>query len=302
MIYSTEPKKWITTLFIRQDGERFVLGTGAFEFKASQLHFSGNTISNDVVELHGGDGALLAGQVRRPKAQSFDGYIANSTTDQSTTEDYRRQFLSFFRTGLYYTVVYIFSDGTAIKRIYGYLVDAPEVRELFQMSPQYHVALNFEDVNYYTYNENSDGDEIPSQSIDVSILGAVSGGLIWDSIGVVWDTNAKWEEGGGGGETILNVSTIAPIFPTWTVQGPCINPTIENVSTGTSLAYIGTVAQGQTLVVDCAAQTALLNGVNVADNISGDWLVINNGVNRFISEITSGDISHTTLRWSEIIG
>ena len=58
-------KCYILTLFIRDDGERFLLGSGAYEFKQNQLHFITNTVQSDLVEVQGNDGVLLAGQVRR---------------------------------------------------------------------------------------------------------------------------------------------------------------------------------------------------------------------------------------------
>ena len=78
-ISGVETKCYILSLFIRDDGERFVLGSGYYEFKDVQLHFQANTIANDVVEVQGNDGYLLAGQVRRPGTQVFDGYVADGT-------------------------------------------------------------------------------------------------------------------------------------------------------------------------------------------------------------------------------
>ena len=66
---------WILALFIRDDGERFLLGDGMYEFAEKQQHFQANEFANDVVEVQGNDGSLLAGQVRRSTAQAFDGYV-----------------------------------------------------------------------------------------------------------------------------------------------------------------------------------------------------------------------------------
>ena len=63
-------KCWILALFERDDGERFLLGDGWFDFKDSQQHFQPNTIASDIVELQGADGQLLAGQVRERNRQS----------------------------------------------------------------------------------------------------------------------------------------------------------------------------------------------------------------------------------------
>lgn len=173
-------KCWILALFIRDDGERFLLGDGNYEFDEKQLHFAANTMANDVVEVQGNDGYLLAGQVRRPGVQSFDGYIGDSSTPKATIETHRQAFFSFFRKNYFYTVVYVFPDGTAIQRKRGFLVDAPVAQELYQIYPKYHVALNFEDINYYYYDEDASGTEIYGKSATITLNSIrQTGGLVW---------------------------------------------------------------------------------------------------------------------------
>lgn len=178
-------RAWILALIIRSDGERLLLGDGWFDFKQSLQHFQPNTFVNDIVELQGTDGQLLAGQVRRTAKQNFDGYIGDATVAKVTIEERRRQFLQFFRKRMFYKVVYIFPDGTAIQRRRGYIVDAPSVPEMWQKWPEYHVALNFEDVNYYEYAEDAEGDEIYSNIVEIEPRGLAEGGLIWDNLGAV---------------------------------------------------------------------------------------------------------------------
>ena len=178
-------KCWILALFIRDDGERMLLGDGWYDFKDSLQHFQPNTIASDIVELQGTDGQLLAGQVRRSASQSFDGYVGDAITSRAEIENRRRQFIQFFRTRRHYKVIYIFPDGTAIQRRRGYLTDAPSVPEMWQKFPEYHVALNFEDVNYYEYAEDSHGDEIYAHEAIVNLLKPGTGGLIWDTAGAV---------------------------------------------------------------------------------------------------------------------
>lgn len=181
-----QTKCFILALFVRDDGERFLLGSGRYEFKDKQRHFAANTMQNDVVEVQGNDGYLLAGQVKRSGSQSFDGYVGDGTTSKQEVEEYRRDFFSFFRKNFFYQVIYIFPDGTAIQRKRGFLVDAPTVQELYQIYPEYHVAINFEDVNYYSYSENDEGVEQYTKSASISLsTGASSGGLVWDSVGAV---------------------------------------------------------------------------------------------------------------------
>jgi hypothetical protein len=180
-------KCWILALFERDDGERLLLGDGWFDFKDSLQHFQPNTFANDVIELQGSDGQMLAGQVRRGAPQSFDGYIGDPITNRQTIEQHRREFLMFFRKRHHYKVVYIFPDGTAIQRKQGYITDAPSVPEIRQKFPEYHVALNFEDANYYEYAENAQGEEIFSNIRNINISTAATGGLVWDNLGAVSD-------------------------------------------------------------------------------------------------------------------
>jgi hypothetical protein len=48
--------------------------------------------------------------------------------------------------------------------------------------------------------------------------------------------------------------------PTFRIDGPVTNPRIENVTTGQTLSFTGTVADGDYLEVDVDARTVLLNG------------------------------------------
>ena len=163
-------KAWILALFIRDDGQRFLLGDGWYDFKDSLQHFQPDNIANDVVELQGADGQLLAGQVRRSGTQEFDGYVGNASMTKATIETHRRDFLGFFRARHRYKVVYIFPDGKAIQRQRGYLVEPPTVKETWQIFPEYHVALSFEDVPYYEYAENSSGQEIYAHTANLTAL------------------------------------------------------------------------------------------------------------------------------------
>ena len=198
-----EKKCFILALFIRDDGERFLLGSRAYEFKDKQLHFVANTYQNDIVEVQGNDGVMLAGQVRRGNAQPFDGYIGDSTVNRTDIENYRREFLKFFRKNHYYKVVYIFPDGTAIQRRNGFIVEAPEVQELYQLFPEYHIAMNFEDINYYTYEEDSEGQEIYGDSANLSVDIRATGGLIWE------DSDQQTVSGVGSNLTLEGVLTEA---------------------------------------------------------------------------------------------
>ena len=198
-------KSYILALIIRDDGERFLLGDGAYEFKQNQLHFNPNTYANDVVELQGSDGQMLAGQVRRTQTQTFDGYIGDATTSKDKVEQYRRAFFMFFRKKHYYTVAYIFANGSSIQRRRGYITDAPSVQELWQKFPEYHIGLNFEDPNYYEYAEDENGNEVYAHIMSINLSSNITGGLIWDAIGAV--SNAiNWKSAQAAQGTYINIT------------------------------------------------------------------------------------------------
>ena len=302
-VSSVESQNWIVSLFIRDDGERFLLGSGGYVFLDKQQHFAANMMANDVVEMQGSDGVLLAGQVRRANTQAFDGYVGDGSTKKSTVEQLREQFLGFFLKNHFYTVVYVFSDGSAIKRQRGFIVDAPEVKELYQHTPTYHVALNFEDVNYYEYDEDSGGQEVYGKTANVALANGVTGGLIFDANGVVYDAlGATFEAGGGGGSTIVTTESIDMIYPIIEITGRSVNPIIENSSTNQRMEFDGTVSSSQKLVIDTSNKTATINGTSVISRISGDWISLKQGNNYITYDATNTDAPDLVIKWQEVVG
>lgn len=294
---------FIMALFIRNDGERLLLGDGLYQFKSGQKHFAANTVSNTIIDVQGSDGVLLAGQTRRAAKQSFAGYVGDATVSKEEIERARRQFISFFKTGQQYRyeVVYIFPDGSAIKRQRGFLVDAPEVQELWQIHPEYSVALNFEDVNYYTYNEDDEGNELYGQSANILLYNAVTGGFPYDEIGLIWDELGAVCYERLGGTTTLNINSIQIVYPVWTVTGPADNPRLINHTTGMSMQFNGRVSPGQTLVVDTLNQTATLDGANVLNQMTGDWVNFSPGIN-IVDYITDNDNAlSSNIKWQEVV-
>lgn len=302
-VQTVTPENYILALFVRDDNERLLLGAEPYIFKDKQTHFARNSFVNDVVEIQGGDGALLAGQVRRASTQPFDGFIGAGTSTKVDTEQLRTNFIKFFRKNHLYQVIYVFSNGTAIQRRRGYIVDAPEVKELYQFMPEYHVALNFEDVNYYQYAEDSEGQEIFGNSATLSSSAVSGGGLVWDEYGAQWDTvGAIWEAGGGGASNIITTQSVDNVLPVWTVTGPAQNPILENVTLGLILRYTGNVTASQTLVIDMNRKTALLNGTSVIGRVSGNWVALAPGNNRMTYSTDNNDAPDSTISWQEVVG
>lgn len=240
-------KGWILALFIRDDGERFLLGDGWYDFKDSLQHFQPNTFANDIVELQGTDGQLLAGQVRRSASQAFDGYVGDATVSKTEIEKRRRDFLMFFRKKHFYKVIYIFCDGSAIQRDRGYIVDAPSVPEMWQKFPSYHVALAFEQVNYYEYAEDEDGKEIFAHMAQISVSTIMSGGLVWDEYGAVSE-DVGWSgpiELSGSTITINDAIEDAPMTVK-KIEGNATQTSDGNIFTGDYAQFTNTGGSGST--------------------------------------------------------
>lgn len=266
-------KCYILALFIRDDGERLLLGDGFYEFTQKLQHFQPNTYENDIVPLQGSDGQLLAGQVRRTATQSFDGYIGDATANRQIIEQKRTDFLTFFRKKHFYKVIYIFPDGTAIQRKRGYIVDAPSVPELWQRFPEYHIGLNFEDVNYYEYAEDEFGDEIYAHIINIALSSALEGGLVWDAIGAITD-----------GITWSNIQTTQGEYIT-------INNALDIPAKLAGVEMLGKAEQSGTPTPDAPIPVQTVTGENVvkitgknllptitgSDTYSGVSLTSNNG-------------------------
>lgn len=301
-IFSLSSAQYIYALFIRDDGEKFVLGVDNYPFSEKQQHFKANTISNDTIELQGVDGVLLAGQVERASTQDFDGYVGDPGMKKLETEQLRRDFFQFFAKNHKFTVVYVLSDQKAIKRQRGFLVDAPEVKEIDQNSPQYHIAMGFEDVNYYSYDEDAAGHEIFANSVDIVRTDEVSGGAEWDTKGLVWDNIGISFEDGSGGELVISVGGISGVYPTISIKGECKDPVIENPTTGDVMMWHGTVAAGQELVIDCNKQTVKISGLSQIANFEGDWLRLAEGQNRIIFTSGGGDNKICRVSFSEVVG
>ncbi len=315
-------RNWILALFVRGDGERLLLGDGAYEFKEEQQHFAPNEISSTTVEVQGGDGVLLGGQARRASTQSFDGYVGDATFTKTRIEEAREKFINFFHTNIFYEVIYIFTNGRAIKRQRGFLVDAPSVQELYQIHPEYHVALNFEDVNYYNYLEDVNGNEIYGQKVTIPAATSIVGGFVWDSTGLVWDENGAVCSGGAVGNTIIQNNSRRAIYPVWTIIGPSVEPVLENVATGEKLKVTSNdippnhtdfvIAAGDRVVIDMARQIATLyynydvdgkkNAVNILPYLQGDWLTLQPGRNEIAYDTQNQNAADSTLEWAEVVG
>lgn len=275
-------KPWILAMFVREDGERFLLGDGGYEFTNKQNHFAGNNIKNDIVEMQGSDGVLLAGQVRRASNQSFVGYIGDGSTSAANVEKLRQAFFGFFQTGFFYKVVYIFCDGSAVKRQRGFLVEAPEVKELFSVAPEYKVALNFEDVNYYSYSEDDEGNEISPVVVQFELMPAQASEEV----------------------AVLNRNTSPTVFEitvkTLTVSDG-LNIYLGDMETPI-LSYAETIPQGSTVVIKSDKSIATIGETDITADLTGTGGSLAVGENTIKVETGSYGGGSVEIAFNEVIG
>lgn len=92
-------------------------------------------------------------------------------------------------------------------------------------------------------------------------------GKVLDTASLVLDPHYTSQSGAGtfsinntGGDRITRGLLV--------IKGASAEPKVENVTTGEWVQYGGSLASGQTLVIDVGAQTARIGGVNVWSDIS----------------------------------
>jgi len=89
--------------------------------------------------------------------------------------------------------------------------------------------------------------------------------------------------GAGFANGILNNSGNTTTYPLITITGPCVNPQVNNISSGQFLKINYTLAISDTLILDTQLRTVTLNGVNrraLLDN-SSSWFALSSGTSYY---------------------
>lgn len=113
-----------------------------------------------------------------------------------------------------------------------------------------------------------------------TLLPTSTGGLTWP---VTWPISWPATQVTGV-MSLINLGTATGPL-TFTITGPCTGPTITQQETGLTLAFSPSLVinAGDTLVIDCEAQTALYNGQASRSGylINRGWMGFAKGVNTF---------------------
>lgn len=129
-------------------------------------------------------------------------------------------------------------------------------------------------------------------------LKAPSTGLSTVSGGLTFNASPPFTFGSAGGGGLLDCSNAGTFETPWvaTFTGPIVSPSLEHVGQAKIMSFSGTLAAGETLVVDSAARTVLLNGT--ASRYSwlsslSQWFTLEPGVNtlRFAAASGTGTVS-----------
>ena len=283
---------------IRDDGE-------TISFDGEELYLaSENTLlvrpdpNTTAVAFTEADGGEMVRQQAATYEQPINGIIIPKTTDYWALTS---KLSLFFRLNHYYKIIYIKKNGEM------FAVSNAWVSAGLQIIPvpkeQYStwsITFTIGNVAWTEYSENSSGKETYSNNVTLPLISAASGGEIWDSVGLVADeVGEEWEEGSGGVQTITIAST-QKIYPIWVVEGPCVNPSLQNNTTDTLAEFDGTVAAGQTLTVDFAEGVAHLDSALVTRYVSG-LVSFQPGDNMVGFNSDGGTTTTSKICWNNII-
>ena len=283
---------------IRDDGEQL-------EFDGEEILLAEkNTLlvrpdpSTTAVEYTEADGGEMVRQRNAIYNQTINGLIIPNTSGYWGLSS---KLGKFFKVNKNYQIVYIKSDMSMFKVENAWISSGLQIIPVpYEEYSEWNITFAIGNPNWFEYAEDSGGSEIYSNNVILPLLTANAGGEIWDVVGLSSDNvGEEWEKGAGGVQTVSIASTQA-IYPVWTVVGPCVNPTLQNNTTDTVAEYDGTVASGQTLVVDFAEGVARLNTALVTRNVSG-LVSLAPGENTLGFNSDGGTTETSTISWNNII-
>ncbi len=285
--------------FIRDDGAQL-------EFDKNELYLDiDNTLlirpdpETTAINYTEANGAEMIRQQTHTSIQNINGLIIPNNTPYWSLVT---RLTSFFQINHTFKIIYIEKSGNMFS------VDGAWISSALQVPPQskedysrWTISFEIGRESWREYAEDSEGKEIYANSVKLPLISASSGGEKWDNVGLVSDEIGELWSGGEGGVQEIFIDSTQMIYPIWTVEGECINPTIQNNTTDTIAQYNGTVASGQTLVVDFETGEARLDGALVTRNITG-MVSFKPGLNQVGFNSDGGATSESLIEWNNTIG
>lgn len=290
--------KFYIKKIIRDDGVHF-------DFDANEIYLAQeNTLlvrpdpNTTAVTYTEADGGEMINQYNGIYEQSISGLIIPKNTPYW---DLVSKLSSFFQIRHHYKIVYKEISGKMFSEDRAWISAGLQVVPVpYENYSQWTVTMSIGHTDWQEYSETPGGDEEYTNVVTLPLVGAAAGGEIWDSVGLVADeVGEEWENGGGGVQEVYIDSTKV-IYPVWTVKGPCINPKLQNNTTDTYAEFDGTVAPGQTLIVDFAEGTAHLDSALVTRFVSG-VVSFKPGENIVGFNSDGGSTETSTISWNNIL-
>lgn len=284
--------------FIRDDGETLEFdGVNLYLDKSNDLLHRPNPNTTSI-NYTGADGGEMIRQQANIYDQPINGLLIPAT---STYWDLTSTLSLFFKLNHTYKIIYARKDGTLFSISGAWISMGLQIKPVpYEEYSKWSITFSIGNVVWSEYAENSEGKEIYSNTVTLPLLTANAGGEIWDSVGLVSDNvGEEWEAGSGGVQTV-NISSTQEIYPVWIVEGPCVNPTLQNNTTDAVASYDGTLASGQTLTVDFAEGVAYVNNALATKYVSG-YLSLRPGNNIIGFNSDGGATQTSTISWNNAI-
>jgi Siphovirus-type tail component, C-terminal domain len=131
------------------------------------------------------------------------------------------------------------------------------------------------------------------QSVATS-LAATPTGHTWNN---TW--NLSWGTAGVSGSIFANNAGTFPTPPAFRIDGPVTNPSIENITSGFTLAFNITLGAGEFLDIDTDARTVLLGGTasRYSTLTIADWFDLKPGITELKFRGTTAGSPQLTAIW-----
>lgn len=283
---------------IRNDGETLSLdGSEIYLAEKNTLLMRSSPRTTEVAFTEA-DGGEMIRQQNDVYDQKINGLIIPKATSYWALVS---QLSLFFKINHTYKIIYVKKNGEMFAISNAWISDGLQIKPVpHEDYSEWDITFTIGNVAWTEYSENSSGEETYSNSVILPLISAASGGEIWDEVGLVADEmGEEWEEGSGGVQTITIAST-QNIYPVWVVEGPCVNPVLQNNTTDSIASYDGTVAAGQTLTVNFAEGVAYLDTALVTRNVSG-LVSFQPGENLAGFNSDGGSTASSKIYWDNVI-
>lgn len=238
----------------------------------------------------GQDGSKYVGSYLQPREVTITvGYVSSYSVDD--IQSWRRQAQSVCNSKLTNTVknagLLVVSEGS-VERKFHAVPDGIEMGSISKYKGANDAIFTFQCFDPYAYELNSQ--ITPASSVVKTFTFPATFGPA-----ITYSTSQV------GGFTVNSPGDVeSPVEIV--VYGPCINPVIENSTTGETMSFTLEMESGDILVIDTRKYTVYLNDVNAIESLNVDsvfWKIIP-GENLIVfSEDTPVTIANCTLEWSD---